>query len=220
MRPFNTVFNDPQRSKEMKLQQARILKFICGTMPAQNVVGNRDDPKLPGQHVTQALFDNDARLAHVCPFVLNAIDRDLFWINESDLDDQAKIQQFLLNQIPTFIKQPPAYDPSKTVKPAPAYPCILKTWMTVFPNVTNPGPGGTHLLELIHQAIKVQFVQQGLALGQFYQGCPQEAVYNKPWTRVLWMPYPAFAIRYLVKHDLLFNPPGSPTYADYRRYFP
>jgi hypothetical protein len=219
MRPFNEVLKDPSRSYEMERQQTRVLKFICGTMPAQNVIGNRDDPKVAGQHVTQALFDSGARIAHVCPFVLNAIDRDFFSIDESDLADRASIEQLLLSQIPAFVRQQPVYDPAGAGKPAPGYPYILKTWMTVFPNIANPRPGGTHLLEVVHQAVKVQFVRHGLAIGQFYQGCPQEAVYNKLWTRVLWMPYPAIAIRYLVKHDRLFNPQGSPTYADYRRYF-
>src|SRR5207253_2553544 len=118
MRPFNTVLNDPNRSYEMARQQDRILRFVCGTMPAQNVVGNREDPKLPRQHVTQALFDSRARIAHLCPFVLNAIDRDLFWIDESNLADRALIEQTVLGLIPGFIAQPPAFDPSQTQQPA------------------------------------------------------------------------------------------------------
>jgi hypothetical protein len=220
MRPFNAVLNDPNRSQEMAWQQTRILKFICGFMPVQRVVGHRDDPKIPGQHVTKALFDGGARIAQVCPFVLNAIDRDLFWIAEFDLADRVSIEKLILDQIPDFISQQPAFNPAKNRKPAPRYPYILKTWMSVFPNVPNPQPGAMHLLEIIHQAIKGDFVRQGLALGQFYQGCPQEAIYNKSWNRVLWLPYPSFAIRYLVKHDHLFNPPGSATHTDYRKYFP
>ena len=63
MHPFNEVLRAQNRSYEMERQQARILKFICGTMPAQNVIGHRDDPKFPGQHVTQALFDSGAHIA-------------------------------------------------------------------------------------------------------------------------------------------------------------
>jgi hypothetical protein len=220
MEPFNTVLSDPNRSTEMQAVQRRIQRFICGVMPNQNVVGNRED-YFTGQIVTSANAQAKDRSAHVCPFVDESIQRDYYWIEESLLTSQTDIESLLLSQIPHFLNDGSPYNPVSTDSPA-GTPHIWKTYMTIFPNVTHP-PGSCPMFDSIHTNLKSLFYACGLALGQFYYKCTQGAIYNPSWTgATLSMPYPAFALRYLVKHDRLFTPTNTSTllYKIYKHYFP
>lgn len=219
MEKFSLVKNDPHRTPEMKTTQRWIETFICGTSKAQNVVGNRHDDL--GLMVTDLMFTNKNRWAHVCPFVRDSLDYDLFWIEESDLDDQAElaIERLIKGQISTFKNSDPSFDPLTAGRGA-ALPELWKTFLTFFPRVKHRSGGSVRLMDDLHGRLKPVFVKEGLMIGQFYAGCPQPSVYNPSWTHVLTSPYPAFAIRYMAKHDHLFISPGTPERDVYATFFP
>jgi hypothetical protein len=221
MRLYNDVTADVNRSVEMEAVQRWIDRFICGVMPMQRVVGNRIS-LTTGLPVSPQEAAAKAQSAQVCPFVQQSINQNHYWIEESFLgnNDRAQIEALMRQRAVEFVNQAPAYDPNPTKNPAGSQHWF-KTYMTVFPNVVHP-QGTQHLFEDIHQALKPDFVEAGLMLGQFYYRCPQEAIYNPSWTHaVLSMPFPCFAIRYLVRHDHLFTgTPPAPTAVSYRKYFP
>lgn len=219
MERFSVVLNDPTRTPEMEGMQKWVEKFICGTFRPQSVVGNRVDDY--GLTVTQLMFDNKNRWAHVCPFIRDSLDYDQFWIKESDLDNEAPdaIEQLLREQIEEFKQCPPAFDPIAEGKGA-QLPILWKTFLIFFPRFMHFSRGAVPLIDGLHSKLKPIFVQAGLMLGQFYAGCPVGAVYNPAWPNVLTSPYPAFAIRYMAKHDKLFITTNSPEYESYEKFFP
>jgi hypothetical protein len=97
--------------------------------------------------------------------------------------------------------------------------------MTVFPTVIHTR-GKFPLWDDIHANLKPEFVEQGLMLGQFYHGCPFEegAIYAPEYKSIiLSSPVPAFAIRYMVRQDNVFNlhPKAAPwVSAAYKKFFP
>jgi len=158
--------------------------------------------------VTQEQFDTEDRAAHVCPFVQTSLDRDQFWIAESDLTHAQgdRVEALLLEQMEGFLVAAPAYDPPRSGKPAPEE-CIYKTWMTIFPNVPHQR-GPLPLFDDIHKKLKPTFMARGMMLGQFYNGCPwEQAAIHAPELKsyILNSPTPAFAMRYLVSQDKIFN---------------
>lgn len=221
MQEYKIVAGDPKRSIEMEAVQTHIERFICAVMPRQKVVGNRINHQT-GRLVTQAEANAKAQAAHVCPFVQESINRGDYWIEESGLtnNDRPQIEDLLRQRALEFIAQAPVYDPRIKVQPAgPQY--VYKTYMTIFPNVVHP-KGQLQLFEDIHKTVKPELAEMGLMLGQFYYGCPQDAIYDNTWKNVvLSLPYPAFAIRYMVVHDQKFNgTPPARTAVAYLKYFP
>lgn len=219
MEKFSLVLKDVSKTPQMATMQRWVEKYICGTSQKQGVVGNRtDDFEIT---VTPLMFDNKNRWAHVCPFIRDSLDYDDFWIEESDLDEQSHdaIEQLLLLQIDDFKNCPPVYDPVSEGQGA-KLPILWKTFLTFFPYIRHRSRGPVQLIDDLHAKLKPVFVESGLMLGQFYAGCPVGAVYNPSWTNVLTSPYPAFAIRYMAKHDKLFIKPESPDFEFYKRFFP
>jgi hypothetical protein len=219
MEKFSLVSKDPARTPQMATMQRWVEKFICGTSQQQGVVGNRVDDF--GIEVTQLMYDNKNRWAQVCPFIRDSLDYDHFWIEESDLDERSAeaIEQLLLKQIDDFKSCHPNYDPVAEGRGA-TLPILWKTFLTFFPHVRHRSGGPVPLIDDLHARMKPLFVQAGLMLGQFYAGCPVGAIYNPLWTNVLTSPYPAFAVRYMAKHDKLFIKPESPDYKYYESFFP
>jgi len=227
MRRFSVVEADDTRSDRMRIMQVWVRKFICVVKPRQLVVDNRID-HLTDQPITQQQFDDRDRAAHVCPFVQESIDRDQYWMEESALtaDDRGAIEALLLKQVEDFIAEAPAYDPMGTGSPIPApADSVYKTFMTIFPNVPHVR-GRLDLFEDIHKKLKPAVLARGMMIGQFYNGCPWEegAIYAPDFKSViLSSPTPAFALRYLVSQDHIFNlHPDGPEWAKdaHRLYFP
>jgi hypothetical protein len=193
-------------------------KTICGTQPKQSVVGNR--PLVEGGTVTQEMFDRQERAAHVCPFVRNSLDANLFWFEESPLGrgDQKLIEQRLSAMVDEFQNMDPAHHPQPDKVPA-IEPSVLKAFLLIFPNLHVRGGGGVSdkFMDDVHAAIKPAFVANGLMLGQFYPSCPFEGIYNQSWL-ALTSPIPAFAARYMVRHDRPFIP--NELMSTYEKFFP
>jgi hypothetical protein len=215
MERFSTVKNNP-RSSPTAVMQNWVERYICGVNKNQSVVGNRKDEF--GTIVTQLMYDNKNRWAHVCPFVRDSLDYDMFWIEESDVEDRHRIEELLNQQLVQFKSCPPAFDPVATGKAADL-PVSLKTFLTFFPRIRLRSKGLFPMFDEIHKSLKPDFIRAGLMLGQFYAGCPVASVYNPLWKGPLISPYPAFATRYMAKHDSLFISRGTREFEEYKKYF-
>ena len=194
-----------------------IERFICSTSPLQNVVGKRDLPD--GGKVTQAQFDAGDRVAHVCPFLVDAIERDLFYVEESPLTDLLQIRKLLVARMGDFKRAEPAYDPIVAGRLA-SMPIGLKALLIFFPNYQPPAAGPDTGVDQIFKWMIVPFFRQGLILGQFYKGCAEPAVHNAAWKKILTAPYLAWVVRYLQPHDSAFIMPGTPGYPIYQKLLP
>lgn len=199
---------------EMRSMKKWVENYICraASNNKQGVIGKRDDGH--GGKVTHAMLTNNERPAHVCPFVRDSLDSDFFWIEESNLGHQETlaIAHLLLKQIDDFKKTSPAFDPKTEGRPAPsAY--MLKTFLTFFPRF-GPESSFAPEIDLLHKSLKRIFRGHGLMLGQSYKGCNEPGIWDATYKPLL-SPYPAFAIRYMLKHDFHFAEPE-----EYRKYFP
>ncbi|HYO09140.1 MAG TPA: hypothetical protein VER17_09220 [Tepidisphaeraceae bacterium] len=196
--------------------QRWIERFICGTSALQGVVGRRDHPD--GGKVTQAQFDAGEKIAHVCPFVRDSIDNDLFYIEESPLTSPLQIRKLVLSRADDFIRAEPAFDPIAQGRAA-TMPVALKTMLIWFPNYQSEKPGADKKVDQIFKWMITEFIRKGLMLGQFYRGCAEASVHNPPWRKVLTAPYLAFALRYMQPHDKLFIPADTPGFPIYQKMF-
>lgn len=217
---FSVVKRQLNRTPQMISMQNWVENFICGIQKDQNVIGNRHDNL--GLLVTQLMFDNKNRWAHVCPFVRDALDYDHVWIEESDLDghNPTAIENLLLNQMQNFKSTLPAYDPILNGQPA-SLPALWKTFITFFPSMLRkPRQGRFPLIDSIYANLILTFVQEGLMFGGFYPVCPITGIYNTQWNKPFICPFPAFAVRYLAQQDHLFLNQNSSERAAYKSYFP
>src|SRR6266446_2624737 len=193
METFLGVKAQQSKSRPMSRMIGFVERYICSANIKQMVVNMRRDEH--GNLVTQAMFDRNDIQAHVCPFVRDSIDRDLFWIEESALDGSDpdiadKVETLLRKQIQDFKDAPPAYDPLSTGH-AVGLPELWKAFLTFFPFILHKSSQGPFpLFDDLHKKLKSVFVSHGLMLGQFYAGCPEEAVYNKNWRGPLISIYP------------------------------
>jgi hypothetical protein len=190
---------------------------ICNTQIKQRVVDNRHTEE--GGRVTQEMFAKKAKAAHICPFVRDSLDADLFSFEESPAgrEDGPAIEQRLRDMVQEFINAPPSFDPS-TAGCGASPPTNLKTFFLVLPNLRLQGARGPdQLMDGLHETLKPIYVNQGLMLGQFYPTCDQGGIYNEEWL-ALTAPWPAFAARYMAKHDYLFV--GDALMPVHHRYFP
>ena len=220
MERFSTIKRRADRNPQMISVQNWLENYICGTREDQKVVGNRCDNL--DQPVTQLMFDNRNRWAHVCPYVSDSIDYDNCWIEESELDgrDPAAIESLLLKLLEEFKRAPPAHDPTLAREPA-SLPVLLKTFVIFFPHIVRePRAGPLPLIDELYSRLLPQFVRHGLMFGEFYPRCPTVGIYNDQWPKSFVSPYPAFVIRYMARHDHLFITPDSAIWDAYTTYFP
>lgn len=209
-----------RRTRPLKNIIGWLESSICSTQPKQFVVGQRKLEDGSGT-VTAAMFANKERSAQVCPFVRDSLDANLFWLEECQAgrDDVAAIERRVTDMVEEFVRTEPAFDPKVERRPEGLpRPTVLKAMMVVLPNLkllVDPEKGD-EVMEGIHEKLKPIYMGRGLMLGQFYAGCPQEGVYNKAWL-ALNSPWPAFAARYMVRHDINFVGDHLPLY---RHYFP
>jgi hypothetical protein len=201
----------PQRSLEMQAMQRFIRRFLCGICPAQKVIGNRE--YAPSHVVDSTITDHRA---HVCPFILRSLQNDLFWIEESDLDDAGAIEHLLRSQIAQFTKIPPAHDCVAARAPAQP-PTYLKTFLTFFPNVRDLGGSTDPNILAVHARLKPVFMDEGLMIGESFKTYQSHCVYDRTGGfNSLISTYPALAIRYMVWHDKRL---ADPYPVKYDRFF-
>ncbi len=219
MQKYSDAIRSAAQEHRPEWQQIRgwIERFICGTSVMQNVVGQRDHPD--GGKVTQAQFDAGARVAHVCPFLIDSIERDLFYIEESPLTDLRQIRKLLTARMNDFKQAEPAYDPIAAGQLA-AMPVGLKALLIFFPQYQQTFCGPDPYVDEIFKWMIIRFLRDGLILGQFYKGCEEPAVHNPQWKKVLTAPYLAWVVRYLQPHDSAFIKPGSTGHPIYASLLP
>src|SRR4029077_10550837 len=99
-------------------------------------------------------------------------------------------------------------------------PIGLKALLIFFPNYVPPARGGDLRVDQRFKLQIVNFLRQGLILGQFYRGCAEEAVHNPRWKNILTAPYLCWVVRYLQPHDRPFIKPGTPGYPIYQNLLP
>lgn len=219
MERYSAVRQQLNRNPQTISMQNWVENYICGTQADQKVVGNRcDNLNLP---VTQLMFDRKNRWAHVCPYVIDAIDYDHCWIEESDLDGSRPqdIEMLLLQQLQDFKKTPPAHDPVLQ-GPAPL-PALWKTFITFFPRITRESRTGPFpLIDEMYLRLLPVFVLEGMMFGEFYPGCPSKGIYNDQWPKSFVCPFTAFVMRYMARHDHLFITRGTPIWDAYKSFFP
>jgi len=219
MKPYAEAIREVKQNgrADWAQMQGWIERFICSPNPLQNDVGRRRHPD--GGTVTQQQFDAADKVAHVCPFLVDAIERDLFYIEESPLTELLQIRKLLTAKMDEFKNAAPAYDPIAAGELA-TMPIGLKSLLIFFPNYQPPARGSDLGVDQIFKWMIIPFLRQGLILGQFYKGCGEEAVHNPSWKKVLTAPYLCWVVRYLQPHDSAFIKPGTPGYPIYQKLLP
>ena len=214
---ITSIERDQNASPPLRAAAKWVRRFLCKPKDRQCVVGNR---KLHGGgFVVQAHVDNDDRVAHVCPFVQTAIEQDAVWLEEHPDTIEADIEALIQKQLHEFKAATPSFDPAITMTPAGS-PALNKTFINVFPYVRHAsGAAACPEIQAVQRALKPRFVAQGMMLGEFFHGCPQEGLYNQLF-RPLGSPYPMLAVRYLVEDDKLFNNSDQVVWAAHKQYFP
>lgn len=129
----------------------------------------------------------------VCPFVGSSIDHDCFFMAfhpEINHYSGHLIEQLLVNYIPPF-KQLWPFEPTDKFK---------KALLVIFPNIPVKQ---TRILDHAHSAVKTNFVEAGMMIGQFHQHCDVPSVHNRNFM-VSRSPVPLMVIRHMALHDILF----------------
>jgi hypothetical protein len=130
------------------------------------------------------------RAGPVCPFARASIDNDMLWFavvsgaSPSLPDVIVELRRFR----ETFLALSPEDDPNS----------LLKAAFILFPNVVDCA-----LIDAVQQALKSEFVNAGLMVGQFYNGCAEPGLWNADF-RPLQSPIPLIAIRHMVGSDFAF----------------
>jgi len=130
------------------------------------------------------------RAGPVCPFARASLDQDMLWITavHSELPAFSKLVAELHTLRDTFLELEPADGPES----------LLKAVFIVFPDLTDVA-----VIDAVQQALKPEFVDAGLMVGQFYDGCTERGLWNADF-RPLQSPVPLLAIRHMVGSDFAF----------------
>jgi hypothetical protein len=134
--------------------------------------------------------DELGRAGPVCPFAGPSLDRDLLWMavvegaSPSVIDVVAELREFAER----FLALQPASGPDS----------LLKAAFIAFPEVVDYA-----VIDEIQAALKSDFVDAGLMIGQFYEGCAEPGLWN-PRFRPLQSPMPLIAVRHMVSNDFPF----------------
>jgi len=91
-------------------------------------------------------------------------------------------------------------EPFKKATPFQQEERLKKALLIVFPEIPAEE---TEVLDLVHAAVKSQFVRDGLMLAQCHARCDGRSVHNRA-LKVYTSPYPMFALRHMAMHDILF----------------
>ena len=107
------------------------------------------------------------RAGPVCPFARPSLDRDMLWIAavrgatpsvDGVIGDMREL-------IRTFLALQPDTGPDS----------LLKAIFIAFPDVVDVA-----LIDQVQKALKPDFIDAGLMIGQFYEGCTEPGLWNPP----------------------------------------
>ncbi len=133
------------------------------------------------------------RKGAICHFVKPSLDKGKLLIDFSyDIDgsDIGEVEQRTYQYMDRFLQLLVSDEQDR----------VNKSLVMVFPNIPRER---CEVIDAVHARVKTKFVKTGLMLGQFHQTCPEPAVRNRAF-EVSRSPLPAFALRYMAVHDILF----------------
>lgn len=135
---------------------------------------------------------NMGREGIVCPFTPSSLNKGLFWITF------CREQPVTMNSALTLILELRDWFLEKTLTNKGNK--MFHTILILFP---NRGKDNSHIIEKIQKNLKMDFVQNGLMVGQFYQDCEESGLWNSDF-KPLQSPIPMIAIRNMVPSDFPF----------------
>ncbi len=145
------------------------------------------------------------RVGPVCPFARPALDRDMLWIAtvSGEQPEFTKLVAELRTFRDTFLALASADGPDG----------LLKAVFIAFPDLVDFA-----FIDALQQELKPDFVDVGLMVGQFYDGCAERGLWNADF-RPLQSPVPLLAIRHMVGSDFAFLNTSAPWIEAYLRRF-
>ncbi|MEO7936385.1 MAG: YbaK/EbsC family protein [Dokdonella sp.] len=149
------------------------------------------------------------RSGPMCPFVPGALQKRLLFVavyERNDLDLTA-IKQILLDEMERFI----------ALEPTSGNEAQFKAVMILFPNLTQEQT--RRLIDVAQAELQMDFVPNGLMVGEFHSGPPQKGGLWNPEFRPLFSPVPMLAIRHMVPTDILFLKDNADLFAEYTKIY-
>ena len=134
------------------------------------------------------------RSGPVCPFTRPSLRKELFYLAiypGADVD-QARVREVVRAYRDWFMEMEPTHGPST------AY----KTVGIVFPDLSEAQY--VSLIEDTQDALKSDYVHEGLMIGEFHPGPPSKGGLRNPDFRPLRSPLPLLSIRHMVPTDFAF----------------
>ena len=130
------------------------------------------------------------RAGPVCPFARPALDHDMLWVAVAagEYPEVPQVVAELHAVRDTFLR----------LAPTEGSESLLKAVFVLFPDLVDVA-----MIDAIQQALKPDFVEAGLMVGQFYDGCAEHGLWNADF-RPLQSPVPLIAIRHMVSSDFAF----------------
>lgn len=133
------------------------------------------------------------RTGPVCPFVEMSMNRCLFFLTSCDVK-ASEIDQ-VRERVQAYRRW------FQSMEPTTGEGAIFKTILIVFPEIrTEEAPSSVDVLQ---KELKIDFVRQGLMLGQFHRINRDAGLWNEEF-QPLRSPVPLLAIRHMVAGDIGF----------------
>ncbi|GAB3510667.1 DUF6875 domain-containing protein [Amycolatopsis cihanbeyliensis] len=146
------------------------------------------------------------RRGDVCPFTGTSLRKGLFLVSvhTGQPADPAELSGLLLHYRDWFTELSPRTEPDAQ----------FTTILVLFPNLTD-----VTLIDRTQGALKREYTESGLMIGEFHPGPPDKGGLWNPDFRPLRAPLPLLAIRHMVPTDLPFLRDDEATVAAYLRRF-
>lgn len=151
---------------------------------------------------------HDSSGESVCPFAKSMLAENALYMafhHEVNGKSAELIESIVLGYREPFKNSTP-FHPAERLK---------KALLVVFPEIP---PTETTVLDVVHNKIKSNFVQDGLMVAQCHARCDGRSV-RCPGLRVYTSPHPFMAMRHMALHDLLFLEENESWFAYYDQRF-
>ena len=214
-----------------------ITRYVASLSPrAHRLANNRKDRH--GDLITEERVERahagprpcSDRDLHVCPFMADAIEKDVTWIGRRPEQDPREAIPYL-HSLTTDFKTgiEPQVDPLDPSYAQSSSSDRLKNLILYFPEVEisyewveEDGEADRKYqadprVHVVEDELKPHFRHAGLMLGLFYKGYPQGSVYNNKYKGVFSAPCWIVAVRHMQPHDSLFINKDDPAYEVYER---
>lgn len=133
------------------------------------------------------------RRGSVCPYTAPAMKRYALWFTA--ITDPNISKEDILEKVNFYREW------FLELEPRDKELSIFKSIIIAFPNITPAQ--APEFIDATQEALKTDFVKNGLMLGQFHESCPEPGLHNSEF-RPLQAPVPLLAIRNMVRTDIPF----------------